>query len=231
MVQPRAHLPYREFTTTTIITMPGLSLWLSPPPSSPTCPALTKLIADLASTHFPGPSPAPAPVFTPHITITSNIPEDKVDPLAVVTTVAAVATAPLSTDISATVVDTGPAYFKKIFLRIAPVSGLLEMARIARENFVCSFQPELDEPSVAAEIWLRAEYDPHLSLVYTDEWPLSSEKLDAVSALVFQALAGVVDSSDDDAAIGKLWRGGRVELVKTTGPADTWQVLAHCDIK
>ncbi|KAK9359871.1 2',3'-cyclic-nucleotide 3'-phosphodiesterase [Lipomyces starkeyi] len=195
--------------------MPGLSLWLSPPPSSPIYNALESLIAQLSDDLFGG----AAPNFAPHITLTSDIPLDA-DPDAVIEYAASTIEQKLKFDV--THVAYGPAYFKKIFLRIAKTPELVRLAGESRRKYVYLAAEDVraDFAAVTAREWEVNEYDPHLSLVYSDEWPIREDKKIDIEARL-ETLFGEV---------GKTWLGGRISLVKTVGPADKWPVLAYKDL-
>ncbi|KAK9461243.1 2',3'-cyclic-nucleotide 3'-phosphodiesterase [Lipomyces oligophaga] len=199
--------------------MPGLSLWLSPPPSHPLTSALTSLIAslsdELSSTAETNPH------FLPHITITSNIPPT-IDPEVIVAFAAALfssssSTTSTSLDVNLTSVDFGPAYFKKIFFRVERSAGLLYLASKVRHSFV----PGYALIPGSAEIWTGNEYDPHLSLVYMADWPLSQETMNRAIDKANLSIATASISS---------WSGGRIALYETQGSADKWKCLAYRDL-
>ncbi|KAK9238475.1 2',3'-cyclic-nucleotide 3'-phosphodiesterase [Lipomyces kononenkoae] len=199
--------------------MPGLSLWLSPPPSSPIYKALESLIGQLSDDLFPPSSKAPK--FSPHITLTSDIPVD-VDPDAVVRSVSSLASPRLQIDIGN--VAYGPAYFKKIYLRIAKTPDLIQLAGESRRIHVylsTNDNKSADKAEAMAREWQSSEYDPHLSLVYSDEWPITDNKKIDIQARLESLFDQVGTSS---------WVGGRISLVKTLGPVETWQVLACQDL-
>ncbi|KAK9473773.1 2',3'-cyclic-nucleotide 3'-phosphodiesterase [Dipodascopsis tothii] len=190
--------------------MPGLSLWLSPPPESSLYRALQDLITDLA-----GSVPAKdAPVFYPHITITSNIPiECDADE------VVAFAASHWAADALATVtiMDFGPAFFKKLFLRIRKTPALTQLARECREKYVYGLATaEEGDPADQAAVWAQDEFDPHLSLLYTNSWPFSDEQKAEFGAKV----QTVLETHSTE------WTGGLLTLVPTYRSVDEWKPLA-----
>ncbi|KAK9353636.1 2',3'-cyclic-nucleotide 3'-phosphodiesterase [Lipomyces doorenjongii] len=190
--------------------MPGLSLWLSPPPSSPIYNALESLIAQLSDDLFGG----AAPNFSPHITLTSDIPLDA-DPVAVIEYAASTIEKKLKIDV--THVAYGPAYFKKIYLRVAKTPELGRLAGEARRKYA---DLAAEDAEVTAREWEVNEYDPHISLVYSDEWPIREDKKIDIEARLETLFSEV----------GKTWLGGRISLVKTVGPVNKWPVLAYKDL-
>ncbi|KAK9375816.1 2',3'-cyclic-nucleotide 3'-phosphodiesterase [Lipomyces chichibuensis] len=190
--------------------MPGLSLWLSPPPSSPIYNALESLITQISDDLFGG----AAPNFSPHITLTSDIPLDA-DPAAVVKYAASTIEEKLEIDV--THVAYGPSYFKKIYLRVTKTPELVRLAGESRRKYAYT---AVEDAEVTAREWEVHEYDPHISLVYSDEWPIHKDKKIDIEARL-ETLFGEV---------GKTWLGGRISLVKTIGPADKWPVLAYKDL-
>ncbi|KAK9252832.1 2',3'-cyclic-nucleotide 3'-phosphodiesterase [Lipomyces tetrasporus] len=194
--------------------MPGLSLWLCPPPTSPIYAALESLIAELSDDCFGG----AAPKFSPHVTITSNIPLDT-DANAVVEYAAKINE---RLKIQVAHVAYGPAFFKKIYLRIAKRPDLVRLASEVRREYVYLAAENLpaQEADEKARAWEANDFDPHLSLVYSDEWPISDDKKTYIEG----RLDKLFSETDET------WVGGRISLVKTVGPADNWPVLAYKDL-
>ncbi|KAK7203221.1 2',3'-cyclic-nucleotide 3'-phosphodiesterase [Myxozyma melibiosi] len=213
--------------------MPGLSLWLSPPAGSSIESILTDLISSLSDSVVaiaPAPSDSSVPItpphFKPHITITSNIPTTT-DPDSVVAYAASLFSPSSSSPssprlrIEVTGVDFGPAYFKKIFLRILKAPDLVLLARSVRERFVCPYQTDpraVARPDQVAAEWAEQEYDPHISLAYIDQWPLTDKQIELSEKLVAEAVKE------------KVWHGGRIALYETQGPAEQWKMLAFRDV-
>ncbi|KAK9378592.1 2',3'-cyclic-nucleotide 3'-phosphodiesterase [Kockiozyma suomiensis] len=194
--------------------MPGLSLWLSPPPNSSLNPILTDLISTLSDTV----ADPPAPHFLPHITITSHIPTTS-NPEEVVAFAAKYAR-DSQLKIQITGLDFGPAYLKKIFLRIEKSNQLTNLAENVRRKYACGQWYSLNDDEAAAQAseWVSSEYDPHLSLVYMDQWPLDHSQIETAEKMV------------DDAIVERAWYGGRIALYETQGPADQWKMLAFVDV-
>ncbi|KAK9323448.1 2',3'-cyclic-nucleotide 3'-phosphodiesterase [Lipomyces orientalis] len=195
--------------------MPGLSLWLCPPPTSPIYAGLESLIGELSDDLFGG----AAPKFSPHVTITSNIPV-RADANSVVEYAASLINTGLQTEVAH--VAYGPAFFKKIYLRIAKRPELVRLAGEVRRAYVYLAAENLpaQEADEKARAWEANDFDPHLSLVYSDEWPISDDK----KAYIEGRLDKLFSETD------KAWVGGRISLVTTIGPADKWHVLAYKDL-
>jgi 2',3'-cyclic-nucleotide 3'-phosphodiesterase len=135
----------------------------------------------------------------------------------------------------------GSHFFKKVYFSVDKSTELLSLAQICREEFVTA--PQLiatkkhysglsaeeketlrQDAASAAERWARSEYDPHLSLVYSDVYPLD----EAVTRTVDSRLKDMF--GPDYATRGLGWTNGRLSLVRCEGPVEEWQELGHRDI-
>ncbi|KAK9458398.1 2',3'-cyclic-nucleotide 3'-phosphodiesterase [Dipodascopsis uninucleata] len=191
------------------------SLWLSPPDNSPLFRALQDLIDNISEDCFGG----AAPKFMPHVTLTSQIsvelnPKEVVDHASKVISVS-------DLRIEIADLDYGPIYTKKAFLRIKKTNGLLELAEDSRRVF--TYLPTLDSAADAEDLakeWIQFEYDPHISLVYWQEPDLD----DDVKSYIEDALKELFANTQGS------WNGGKVRLVDTSLPVDSWVVLAESDI-
>ena len=97
----------------------------------------------------------------------------------------------------------GDAYFKFIFLRIKKTSTLLSLAKHARERLL----PE-------AGTFDDAIYDPHISLVYSNEQP-TEERMEFVAGEMGKTIGDYVG-----------WTGGKVALVDTRSTnVEDWKVV------
>ncbi|ANB11277.1 Cpd1p [Sugiyamaella lignohabitans] len=181
-------------------------------------------------------------IFLPHLTITSDIHchnQAQVDSILDTALAASKAVPQIPVIVDGLVY--GSLYFKKVFLSVVPAPELVSLARICREEFVTApmiasseknysalSQEERDSLSKqAAQIandWARDEYKPHVSLAYSNMYPVD------------EALQGTIDMRLTDtfgehyATRGIGWTGGRLALVRCEGNVEDWVVLGHRDI-
>lgn len=224
----------------------GVSLWLQPAPES--------LLYDAIKSTIDGLKPLfdDAPSFPPHITITSNIMipnqngQSHID--SVLDRALAAAKSVPHVDVVFTDIKYGARFFKKVYFQAQSTPELLSLAMVSRENFVCL--PELRRSKLAekargvpstltqeeedehtsreaaheAAKWAKNEYDPHVSLVYSDAYPIE----EALQQTVDTRLKDVFGENYAHKGIG--WTGGRLSLVRCEGPVEDWQVLGYRDI-
>lgn len=137
--------------------MPGSSLWLLPPSTSPLHKTLTTLI-----THtLPSLLPSESPSFAPHLTLTSNIPPSVYSP-PTSSPQAWLNSLPLpsasSVRVRFTALRTHDVFFRRCFLEVAKGNGVEELARVARLWGVEGGDAD------KVEGWLRG-FGPHVSLM------------------------------------------------------------------
>lgn len=148
--------------------MPGASLWLVPPPTSPLHASLSTLITTRVPAIYHAPdsssssAPPPPPTFPPHITLTSGVsvpslPDGEqeqqwLDNLA------------LPPDIDDGLilelkgVEAGEIFFRKLTLRVEKNGALRDLALACRvEGTGCTAEE--------ARGWVEGEFAPHLSLL------------------------------------------------------------------
>ena len=176
----------------------GLSLWLLPPDSFIPASDLSRL----TTTTFPAsPNFPQSPSFTPHITLTSSIPASSqlLFPSLNLERQS-------SPEIEFGELAHGTTYFKSIFLRIKKTITLLSLAKYVREMLI----PD-------AETFDESMYDPHISLVYSNELP-TEKRMEYVAWKTSMAIGN-----------NTRWRGGKVALVDTrsSNPED-WKILEEC---
>lgn len=86
------------------------------------------------------------------------------------------------------------------------------------------------ESAVAAAEWVVDEFDPHLSLVYSDIHPIDSALWRTIKTRVLDYLN--IDNCDsefiDDNGLG--WNGGVLKLVLCEGDVNDWVTLGSVDI-
>mgnify|MGYP003365225384 FL=1 len=213
------------------------ALWLQPKPGSPLSTVLKRTITGLA------PVFEDAPIFEPHVTISTGIyvqSQNDVDIILDSMLVAAQSVDHFNTKFTS--LTYGSQYFRKVVFEVEPTAPLFSMARIAQEEF--SLYPTLKKelikskhkkshkyvPSPAeinelhvsasekAAAWIK-EYKPHLSLVYSNMFPVT----EAIRHTVNQRLIDVFGPQYTTRGIG--WTGGQLALVNCEGPAEEWKVL------
>ncbi|CAI5755620.1 unnamed protein product [Candida verbasci] len=79
----------------------------------------------------------------------------------------------------------------------------------------------------AAE-WSQQEYDPHLSLVYSNLWPIDNALWRTIKTRISDNLN--VESCDDIINTGLGWDGGVLKLVLCEGDVNEWVTLGSVDI-
>ncbi|KAF2761588.1 2, 3 cyclic phosphodiesterase [Pseudovirgaria hyperparasitica] len=219
--------------------MPGSSLWLIPPPSHPLTPILTALITQ---TLPPRLDPS-APPFAPHITLTSNIPPSLYATSGPQAWLDALpfpphggrrdgkqdegVTAGVGVSVRFDRVCTEDYVFRRCYIKICDGSsagGLRELAQVARREGV------LGGDEQKAREWVREEYRPHLSLVYSDE-KVDEGKIAKVEACVRDAgvkLGAEEGEEREEGDRGQMggWEGGVVWLVPTDRGIGEWKPIA-----
>jgi 2',3'-cyclic-nucleotide 3'-phosphodiesterase len=173
----------------------GLSLWLIPPEDYKPSSQLSTLTTSSfpASANFPN-----SPSFTPHITLTSSVPVPS-DPLLPLLNLDSL---PLP-DVQFSELAHGDTYFKKIFLRIKKTDTLVGLAKHVRDTLLPA------APPFNAEI-----YDPHISLIYSDEEPTEKR----VEYVAWKTSMAIGNSQG--------WKGGKVALVDTRSRnVNDWKVI------
>ncbi|MCJ1406175.1 hypothetical protein MMC19_000240 [Ptychographa xylographoides] len=176
------------------------SLWLAPSPDSQIYHRIAELIKSLPEAH---PSLRSSPQFTPHITLTSHITEKNPN----------LSTLEIPDDLRVSIKDLsfGGAYFKKIYFTMEWSQDLINLAKEVRMKL-----GGMGEHDAQREV--SDEYDPHVSLVYNDV-ALSSDMEASIGEVVMQ-------SAGSDSWEGSGWERGVLQLVKTEGPVEAWEVLA-----
>jgi 2',3'-cyclic-nucleotide 3'-phosphodiesterase len=173
----------------------GMSLWLLPPTTYKPLAALT----NLTTSSFPTSSNFPnSPSFMPHITLTSSIPAPST-PLLPSLNLDSIA---LPTVKYGELIH-GNTYFKYIYLRVQKSESLVALAKHVR-GIALPDAKEFDEEL----------YDPHLSLVYSNEI-LTEKKIEFVAWKTSMAIGS-----------SQGWSGGRVALVDTRSTnVEDWKIV------
>lgn len=79
------------------------------------------------------------------------------------------------------------------------------------------------EASKEASLWVKHEFDPHLSLVYSNTYPIE----EATKTSIDSRLQDVFGGQYMDKKFG--FRGARLSLVYCEGPVEDWKVLGYRD--
>lgn len=98
------------------------------------------------------------------------------------------------------------------------VSNELDMEKLKREA------------AIEAAEWCRDEYDPHLSLVYSDIHPIDSALWRTINTRIQDYLDISDCDSDDLIDNGLPWGGSVLKLVLTEGDVNDWIVLGSVDL-
>lgn len=85
------------------------------------------------------------------------------------------------------------------------------------------YQDALQQATKEAAEWLLAEFDPHVSLVYSNTYPVE----EALQQTINSRLMDLFGETFLKKKIG--FRGTRLSLVLCEGPVDGWKVLGHRD--
>lgn len=210
----------------------GISLWLCPSESSSEYETFKSLISSL-QTLFSN-----APIFEPHITVCSGLKVENMEDVHKILEMAhhaIEAVKPKLTDgISLIEFDNfiiGKKYFEKCRLECKPNSMLYSLSKLIRSIFV----GELD-----IDTWLFEEFHPHLSLAYSDMFPMDQ----AMIRLVRQRIEDLFDvgmketvshrRDQDTFSLSQNIRGWNLPLtfkvVKCEGPVEEWEVLSEVTV-
>ncbi|CAR27209.1 hypothetical protein ZYGR_0I04820 [Zygosaccharomyces rouxii] len=216
----------------------AIALWYCPPQGSEVYENLQLLITSLQSL-FPN-----SPVFEPHITITSDLNCNSADDVNKILTscVAAIKSIPPSQPLVKFQHCTiGKSYFRKVVLECEPNRYLYSIAQIMRELYV-----EIDEASRTqrAATWARDEFKPHLSLLYSDVYPISQAFARIIQQRIEDALnVQLVKDLQEKTTTHQLqwnfsneaettqWnRPCTFKVVRCEGPVSHWRVLGGTSI-
>lgn len=86
------------------------------------------------------------------------------------------------------------------------------------------------EAAVEAAEWSQHEYDPHLSLVYSDIYPIDNALWRTIKTRIQDYLNIDDCDSEDLFDNGLSWDGGVLKLVLTEGDVNDWIVLGSVDL-
>lgn len=185
---------------------------------------MTSLISSL-SPLFPA-----SPHFEPHITITSNL---SINSQTDVTTVlkgcvAALKEFEIDVYLDSVVINDKNSFFKKLFIGCKKTKNLVSFSEIIREMFVELPRVKDEEMAIdKAHDWSINEFDPHISLIYTDLTHFDNALIRTISTRISDYLN--CDSYDlEELRLG--WNGGILKIVRCEGLVEDWQVLGSVDI-
>ncbi|KAK0644216.1 2',3'-cyclic-nucleotide 3'-phosphodiesterase [Cercophora newfieldiana] len=206
--------------------MPGSSLWLLPPPSSPLHSALKTLITKTLPSLLPSESTfsilAPD-FFPPHMTLTSEIspslygdyPQAWLDSIPF----------PSAEDVCVRFGDVASqeVFYRRCFIRVG-LEGVRAAVGIARARGVTGEEEVGERTKEWVEWWVR-EYGPHVSLMYGGV-SMDEVKMERVAKAVEEAGIKLCADGSDDTKDASGWDGGVVWLVPTDQPISEWQPIA-----
>lgn len=218
------------------------ALWLQPKPGSPLHTVLKRTITGLA------PVFEDAPVFDPHVTLATGIlvaTQQEVD--FVLDSMQAAARAVPHLTVRFSELGYGSQFFRKVVFEVERTAALVSMAAIAHEEYAAypalrralvhdqrkKHSRYVPSPADIASLHAQAalqrdaflrDFRPHLSLVYSDTFPVS----EALRHTVNQRLEDVFGPNFASRGLG--WTGGQLALVNCEGPVEQWTVLGTRDI-
>ncbi|KAH3673034.1 hypothetical protein WICPIJ_009920 [Wickerhamomyces pijperi] len=205
----------------------GVALWLCPKYESSVHETLTSLHSGL-SLLFPG-----SPRFEPHITITSQLNCNTKDEVRMIlgTSLAALKGLSLNVVFNSLNIKEKNSFFKKIYIGVEREQTLTSLALLIREMFV----EKDDESSTAqekAKEWALQQFEPHLSLVYTDlpHFDLATQRTIVTRVEDYLNLGNIEVNADDEVMKELGWTNGSLKVVRCEGPIEQWEVLGAIDI-
>jgi len=160
--------------------MPGSSLWLVPPPSSPLSHILRELITSTLPSHFPAETGAVTSPSTPtslsphffpaHITLTSGISPETYgddDPQAWLDSIPWPEEKP---KVRFSGIESQDVFYRRCFIKVELNEGVRKLAGLARARGVIAPQVGGDEGEVGKRVeeWLvqwEKAFGPHVSLM------------------------------------------------------------------
>lgn len=217
-----------------------IALWFCPQYGSNAYETLELLVVSLQSV-FPT-----SPVFEPHITVTNNLVCNNEDDVNRILTSCVAAIQSIRTSVvksgdplvSFRSCSVGKKFFNKVVLDCSENRYLVSIAQIMRELYV-----EVDESSRSqrAATWARDEFRPHLSLLYSDTYPISQAFLRVIQQRVEDALDVHMSAGAPRSDHQVRWQfsgtpacswglPGTFKVVRCEGPVGQWQVLGRADV-
>lgn len=213
-----------------------VALWLQPRPNTPIYEALYQTIGGLRPLFSDGRK------FEPHVTLVTGITaKTQADVDNILDRASAAAKSVSDLDVIIRELTFGSAFFRKVVLEVQARPELLSLAAICREHFIelprlvgkskyyealseseqSSIQKEATDEAVR---WVNSDYKPHISLVYSNIYPLTED----IRHTVHQRLSDVFGNTYAVRGIG--WTGGRLALVWCEGDVSDWKTLGYRDL-
>jgi hypothetical protein len=144
--------------------------------------------------------------FAPHVTLVSKIPlSTPVDDIE--SSLRSYFATHGLPDVHIKSLETGSEFFKRIFVRCQNTDSLGSLARFSKQSFADNKED--------IEKWVN-DYDPHISLIYAEEKHCNDQEL--IGRIVTSTL------------IDQTWKGGKIQLVDTTGKLVDWKTVLDFDI-
>ncbi|RPA90343.1 2, 3 cyclic phosphodiesterase [Choiromyces venosus 120613-1] len=189
------------------------SLWLCPPARSPIEAALQKLITETIPPHF---GEEKVPAFRPHMTITSDIP-DNLDPEEVLKRISVSGLV----EVSFKELNIGKTYYTRGTLHLERTPVIVDLARQCRGLFANGGTEE-----EAVDKWEKEVFTPHVSLVYSAMDPVPDNIRKAIEQDLQEANIGVLHWNGPKGEM-RGWKGGSIVLVSTHKPIEEWETMAE----
>lgn len=182
--------------------------------------------------------------FEPHVTLTSDIQvSNQAQADSVLDQAMAAAKSVDNIVVRLGKVKYGSQFFKKVYLQVIPSTEIISLAMICREQFVIKPRfmgqnknfdalPQAEQQHMADDAqheagnWARATFDPHLSLVYSNIYPVD----EAVKETVETRLKDLFGDDYDTRGIGWASGGMSIQLVQCEGRVEDWKVLGSRDL-
>lgn len=213
-----------------------VALWLQPRPNTPIYEALYQTIGGLRPLFADGRK------FEPHVTIVSGITaKTQSDVDNILDRASAAAKSVSGLDVVVCGLTFGSMFFRKVVLEVQARPEIVSLAAICREQFVVmprligqsnnyhalsdseqsSIQTDASNEAVS---WVENDYKPHISLVYSNIYPVTED----LRRTVHQRLSDVFGNTYATRGIG--WTGGRLALVWCEGDVTDWKILGYRDL-
>ena len=197
----------------------SLSLWVVPREGNPFTKTMQELINDTVPRQFL--SEKDYKIFTPHVTITSEIDENSFGGKSAQEWLDSIQLPEFKAEFDEAIVelDTLEAedeYFRKMNIALKDNANLRKLAAVCRGAGVSGGEEK-------AQAWAQNEYRPHFSLLYADT-PV--REVQAKIALIEMKIGFAI--GDLFACCGgTLCMGGHLVLVDTSKPIEEWKPVAR----
>lgn len=173
----------------------------------------------------------------PHITITSQL---AVNSHADVRTVLACAIGALGSNIEIDVklsslhIHEKNHYFKKVYFGVEKTKNLASFSTIIRELYVELPKSHNEaQAKYTAQDWEKDEFNPHLSLIYTNMTHIDNALQKTIITRVedyFNTNSLQINTENELDKYSLGWNGGVLKIVNCEGPVNEWEILGTADI-